>query len=106
MFYLDIFSEKKLKILSFPDENEEIRKKLNIGINFKYYVMVYCILNFLICLFFEKVIVAYLIKIWSKKQYKKNEKTLRKTDIEPTLNLINDVKNYVREHEKKRKKKK
>ena len=37
----------------------------------------------------------------SHKQYKKNEKTLRKTDIEPTLNLINDVKNYVREHEKK-----
>ena len=32
--------------------------------------------------------------------YKKNEKTLRKTDIEPTLNLINDVKNYVEYLEK------
>ena len=30
---------------------------------------------------------------------------MRKTEIEPTLNLINDVKNYVREHEKKRAKK-
>ena len=106
IFYLDIFSEKKINVISFPDENEEIKKKLNIGLNFKYYVMIYCILNFFICLFFEKVIVAYLIKIWSKKQYKKNAKTIQKTDIEPTLNLINDVKNYVKEHEKKRKKKK
>ena len=72
---------------------------------FKFYVVLYCLVNFLVCLFFEKVVVSFLIKIWSKNQFNKNEKEMRKTEIEPTLNLINDVKNYVREHEKKRAKK-
>ena len=113
IIYIDYFSRHFLHLIPFPDDsniNEDVKvdgvKQLpNIKIEFKFYVVIYCLVNFLVCLFFEKVIVSLLIKIWSKRQFDKNEKEMRKTEIEPTLNLINDVKNYVREHEKKRPKK-
>ena len=115
MFYNDYFSKEKIKILYFPDDdfidhyndkNATYYKEVNpkIGMPFKYYLMIYCIINFLICFFLEKKFVAYLIKRWSNKQFKKNQAIIRKKDIEPTLDLINSVKNYVRENEKSKKK--
>ena len=84
----------------FPDDDKEIID-LQIGLPFKYYVVIYCLLNLAICFFFEKVVVSYLIKYWSKREFMKNQKTMKKIDTEVKLNLINDVKNYVSEHKKK-----
>ena len=118
VFYIIIFndylSRRLLHLIPFPDDRsnkyEDVkgdgdRKLPNIKMEFKFYVVIFCLVNFFVCLFFEKVVVSFLIKIWSKRQFDKNEKEMRKTEIEPTLNLINDVKNYVREHEKKKPKK-
>ena len=115
MFYNDYFSKKQIKLLYFPDDDlidyytdnntsNYIKANPKFGIPFKYYLMIYCFINFLICFFFEKKIVAYLTKIWSNKQFRKNQEIIRKEDIEPTLDLINNVKNYVRENEKSKKK--
>ena len=60
----------------------------------------YCLINFGVCYFFEKIIVAYLVKNWYKKQYLKNSSIMKRKEIEPTFDLINDVKNYVKENEK------
>ena len=95
IFYIDPVHENLLGLMNYPKVPE-------LKIPFKFYVAIYCFINFIVCLFFEKVIVSSLIKFWSRKQFKKNEKEIRKTEIEPTLNLINDVKNYVREHEKRK----
>ena len=114
IIFTDYISRRLLHLIPFPDDTSNIYKDVkgdgnkslpNIKMPFKFYVVLYCLVNFLVCLFFEKVVVSFLIKIWSKNQFNKNEKEMRKTEIEPTLNLINDVKNYVREHEKKRAKK-
>ena len=116
IIFTDGFSRKYLHLIPFPDDRHNIYDNVKedefsddqlpkIKLPFKYYVAIYCLINFCVCLFLEKVIVSLCIKIWSKKQFNKNEKQIRKTEIEPTLNLINDVKNYVREHEKKAKKK-
>ena len=64
--------------------------------------MGFCFLNLVICFIFEKFIVSCLIKVWSKHVFKKNQNTLKRIDFEATLNLINDVKNYVRENKKKK----
>jgi cation-transporting ATPase 13A3/4/5 len=100
IIYNDKFSYNRIKIMGFPDDDKEIID-LQIGLPFKYYVAIYCLLNLAICFFFEKVVVSYLIKYWSKREFKKNQKTMKKIDTEVKLNLINDVKNYVREHKKK-----
>ena len=112
IFYIiifnDPFSKKYLHLIPFPDDNFNINKNTRgEGIKlptpkvpFKYIVALFCLLNFVLCLFVEKVIVSKIIKFWSKKEFEKQEKEIRKTELEPTLNLINDVKNYVREHER------
>ena len=109
IIFTDYISRRLLHLIPFPDDTSNIYKDVkgdgnkslpNIKMPFKFYVVLYCLVNFLVCLFFEKVVVSFLIKIWSKNQFNKNEKEMRKTEIEPTLNLINDVKNYVREHER------
>ena len=114
IIFTDYISRNLLHLIPFPDDTLNIYQNVKkddksnlpkLKIPFKFYVAMLSILNFFVCLFFEKVVVSLLIKIWSKKQFNKNEKEMRKTEIEPTLNLINDVKNYVREHEKKKNKK-
>ena len=115
ILFTDYISRRLFHLIPFPDDTLNVFQNVkkddksnlpNLKIHFKFYLVMYSLLNFFVCLFFEKVVVSLLIKIWSKKQFNKNQKEMRKTEIEPTLNLINDVKNYVREHEKKKKKKK
>ena len=110
----DYFSKHFLHLMPFPDDKHNIYtntrgEKFNIPdpkIPFKYYVVLFCLSNFIITLFIEKVIVSKIIKHWSKKEFERQKKEIRKTEIEPTLNLINDVKNYVRENKKNKKNKK
>ena len=102
--YNDIFSKKELKVLPFPDEDlkkKEYRKENpKYFMPFKYFLIIYCVINIIVCFLFEKIVVSYLIKKWSRKQFNKNKEAIRKKEIEPTLDLINDVKNYVRENER------
>ena len=113
IIYNDPFSKDSIKVTFFPDDDfirhynvtEKIRKDYekenrDIGIPFKYYIVMYCIINFFVCYLFEKKVVAYFIKILYKKQFLKNKAIIRMKEIEPNLDLINDVKNYVRENEK------
>ena len=112
IFYIiiinDPFSKSFLHLIPFPDDKYNINKNTrgeginlpNPKIPFKYIVVLFCLLNFVLTLFFEKVIVSKIIKEWSRKEFKKQAREIRKTELEPTLNLINDVKNYVREHER------
>ena len=107
-----MFFRNRLNLTYFPDDEllqyynktEKYDKETlpKIFLPFKYYIVLYCLINFFVCLFFEKVVVAWLIKKWSKKEYNKNKERIRKDDIEPTLELIYDVKNYVKEHSIKR----
>ena len=97
MFYNDPFSKNQIKIIEIPKDEEPL-----LSIPFKYYIMGFCFLNLVICFIFEKFIVSCLIKVWSKHVFNKNQNTLKRVDFEATLNLINDVKNYVRENKKKK----
>ena len=113
IIYNDSFSQGSIKVTFFPDDDfidnynvsniiKEKYKKENpdIGIPFKYYIIMYSIINFFVCYLFEKKVVAYFIKVWYKKQFFKNKEIIRMKEVEPNLDLINDVKNYVRENEK------
>ena len=113
MIYNDAFSSRVVGLTYFPDDDflkyynkteyEEYKDIIpHLGMPFKYYLCIFCFLNFIVCLIYEKVIVSYLIRKWSKKVYDKNKEKLRKEDIEPTLDLIYDVKTYVKENSKKR----
>ena len=93
IFYIDPFSEKFIKLLEYKGDTIFI-------IPFKYVIIIYSVINIVVCFIIEKVFVHKLIKKWSKRKFNKNKKKLTKTDIEPTLNIINDVKNYVRENER------
>ena len=100
ILYNDKFSRKYLKIIGFPDEKDnkgDIRDINNVpkfGIKFKFYLCIYCFFNFLICLFFEKIIVKCLTRRWLSKQQEKNKKQLKNNETELKLNIINDIKIY------------
>ena len=110
--YNDPFSENQLKVKLFPDDEIKSQYQEKFGedkkkfykpkyfMPFKYFLIIYCVINIIVCFLFEKIVVSYLIKNWSRKQFNKNKEAIRKKEIEPTLDLINDVKNYVRENER------
>ena len=103
IIYNDKFSRKYLKIIGFPDEKDykgdikDIKDAPNFGIKFKFYLCFFCFFNFLICLFFEKVIVKLLTRKWLSKQHKNNKNHLQKNSTELKLNIINDIKLYDKE---------
>jgi len=100
ILYNDKFSRKYLKIIGFPDEKDnkgdisDINNIPDFGIKFKYYLCIYCFFNFLICLFFEKIIAKCLTKRWLSKQQEKNKNQLKNNETELKLNIINDIKIY------------
>ena len=100
ILYNDIFSRKYLKIIGFPDDKDEkgdindMNKIPNFGIKFKFYLCIYCFINFIICLIFEKIIVKCLTLKWLSKQHNTNKKKMQKNETELKLNIINDIKIY------------
>ena len=100
ILYNDKFSRKYLKIIGFPDDVDlkgdinETNEVPKLGIKFKFYLCILCLLNFFICLLFEKVIVKYLTNKWKAKQYEKNKKLLLQKKSSFNLNIINEVKMY------------
>ena len=100
ILYNDKFSKKYLKIIGFPDE-KDIKGDINnendipnFGIKFKFYLCFYCLINFLVCLLFEKIVVKCLTKKWLSKNHEKNKMKFKKGENELKLNVINDIKIY------------
>ena len=110
VFYVDAFSRKLIHISPYPDDPFYDGYYLSIidpdskerhAIKFKYIIMVLIIVNFIICLIIEKVIVPKCNRIWRRHKMNKLTKQLElDTDKIADLNLINTVKNYIREQKK------
>ena len=112
VFYVDKFSREWIWINPYPDdpfyenygvyELDEKKKNALRSFPFKYIIMVMIVVNFIVCLFIEKVIVPKCNKIWRKSRMKKLRRQLElDTDRKADLKLINTVKNYIREQKKK-----
>ena len=105
VFYVDKFSKDRLFITPYPDDklsyfyddlNDSMKTEHNY--QYKFIIMIIIVINFLVCLFLEKVVVFQCSKCWRRHKMENNRKKLE-ADInkEATLYLINDVKNYIKE---------
>ena len=109
VFYVDEFSRTWIYISPYPDDpfydyidSDEYREhKIKNNIPFKYIVMLLIVINFIVCLVIEKVIVPFCNKKWRKYKMNKLSRQLElDTDRKANLNMINTVKNYIREQKK------
>ena len=111
VLYVDKFSRKFMKITPYPDDhwayfyddlNDTFKKHHDY--QFKFVIMIILVVNFLFCLFLEKVVVDFCSINWRKKRMNKNLERLE-NDInkEATLSLVNDVKNYIKEQKANKK---
>ena len=100
VFYVDKFTENYLEIKPFPDDSfTETHTNPKYILQFKYYVMIIIVLNFVISLFIEKVILPIAEKYWKKKRMKSLKNRVENDkENEATLNMINKVQNYVNEN--------
>ena len=110
VFYVDYFSRTWIYISPYPDDPFYHGYYLEIlypeskhrhKVPFKYYIMILIVINFIACLIIEKVIVPKCNRIWRRHRM---EKLRRQLDLDVNknadLNLINTVKNYIREQRK------
>ena len=110
VFYVDLFSRKIIGISPYPDDPFvdyyilSQRQKDHFSTPFKYYIMVIIIINFIACLIIEKFIVPKCYKCWRRNKMKNLRRQLElEGENEADLNLINNVKNYIREQKKGKK---
>ena len=99
IFYGDYLTKNWLLLMEFPDDNfrnESDIIKPTYYISFKYYLMMYVFLNFLLCLFFEKIVSRNIIRKWLINRMKEKQMKIQKEEIEPNLNLLNEIKNYTK----------
>ena len=104
VFYVDNFSRTWVYISPFPDDpfydeydiKESIKQRHFLP--FKYIIMITIIINFIVSLFFEKVIAPKCNKLWRRYRIKNLKKKLETE--EGDLQMINTVKNYIREQDK------
>ena len=102
VFYVDQFSEEMIKIIPFPDDSFYFKDKSikpKYYIQFKFYVMIIIIINFLVSLFIERIIVAKATKCWNKMKMNSLKKSILSNDKrnEENLYIINKVQNYIKE---------
>jgi magnesium-transporting ATPase (P-type) len=110
VFYVDYFSRNFIYISAYPDDpfvdyyllND--KQKNHHSQVFKYYIMIIIVINFIVSLFIEKVIVPKFNKCWKRFKMKKIKRRLE-SDLqkEADLNLINNVKNYIRQQKANKK---
>ena len=107
VFFVDYFSRNWIYISAYPDDpfvnyyilNEE--QKNTFATPFKYYIMGIIVINFIACLIIEKMILPSCYKCWRRRKMEKLREELKLNgENEATLNLINNVKNYIREQQK------
>ncbi len=92
-------TKKWLLLLEFPDDNfrdEKDRVEPTYYIAFKYYLMGYVFINFLVCVLFEKVISHNIIRKWLTNRMKEKQIKIQKEEIVPNLNLLNEIRNYTK----------
>ena len=84
--------------MEFPDDNfrNDEMIKPTYFISFKYYLMIYVFLNYLFCLFFEKIVSRNIIRKWLRNRMKIKQMKIQKEEIEPNLNLLNEIRNYTK----------
>ena len=114
VFYVDSFSRDWIYLTPYPDDPFFDDYDLNIewegeakeeidshSIPFKYHIMIIIVINFIACLVIEKVILPQCSKLWRKNKMKRLKQKLDSdTEKRANLNIINDVKNYIREQRK------
>ena len=98
IFHGDYLTKKWYLLMEFPDDsfkNDGVIEP-TYYISFKYYLMIYVFINFLICLFFEKIVAHNIIRKWLIHRMKEKQMKIQKEEIEPNLNLLNEIKNYTK----------
>ena len=110
VFYVDYFSRTWIYISPYPDDPFYHGYYLEIlypeskhrhKVPFKYYIMILIVINFILCLIIEKVLVPKCNRIWRRHRMEKLKRQLDlDVDKNADLNLINTVKNYIREQRK------
>ena len=110
VFYIDYFTKNFIFISAYPDDPFvdyyllNNKQKNHHSTPFKYYIMVIIVINFFVSFFIEKVIVPKCNKWWKRYRMKKIKKRLEEDhEKEADLNLINNVKNYIRQQKKVKK---
>ena len=102
IFHGDYLTKKWLLLMEFPDDNFRNKDEViepTYYISFEYYLMIYVFINFLICIFFEKIVSHYIIRKWLKNRLRQKQMKIQKEEIEPNLNLLNEIKNYAKANE-------
>ena len=113
VIYIDRFTSETVFVIPFPDDSfffgksnkERGALKYKYYMEFKYYVIIIILLNALVSLFIEKVVVQKVGKCWRKRRMKSLTKKVEDKDNEANLNMINTVKNYIKEKQIKKKNK-
>ena len=100
VFYVDLFSEKVIEIIPFPDDSfyfdEHTKPKYHM--QFKFYVMIIILVNFIVCLIIEKILLPKMNKYWNKMRMDSLKKRVENDRVhEADLNLINNIQNYVKQ---------
>ncbi len=97
IFHGDYLTKNWLLLMEFPDDNfrDDVTKPTYF-IAFKYYLMIYVFINFLFCLFFEKIVSHNIIRKWLRNRMKEKQMKIQKEEIEPNLNLLNEIRNYTK----------
>ena len=113
VFYVDKFSRTWVCISPFPDDPfydeygiDESIKHRHVLI-FKYIIMIGIVGNFIVSLFFEKVIAPKCNKLW--RRFRINNMRIKletEAGKNADLKMINTVKNYIREQKKSKKREK
>ena len=105
VFYVDKFSRDWIRLSPYPDDPfydgyymDESYEKIHSKIPFKFFIMGLIVVNFIACLIIEKVIVPRCNRIWRNYRMDKLSRQIElDTDKKADLNMINTVKNYIRE---------
>ena len=106
VFYLDKFSKEWMMLVPYPDDSfEDLHVKPKYILEFKYYIMLIIVINFFFCLFIEKILIPKCNKCWRNRKMKRLQRKLeleQESANEADLNLINEVKNYIKETKQRR----
>ena len=95
-----------MMLVPYPDDSfEDLHVKPKYILEFKYYIMLIIVINFFFCLFIEKILIPKCNKCWRNRKMKRLQRKLeleQESANEADLNLINEVKNYIKETKQRR----
>ncbi len=118
-FHIDWFSRNLLKIIAFPDSSQNITYHKQYGedyedyneddsenpqwiFEFKYYIIILSLINFILSIITEFYIIPFFNRWWTRNKILKIRKEIEMQEIDTDLNMINEVKNYISIRKKKK----